>query len=174
VGSNLALAGVPNVKLLDSLVFVAALLFGFRIGASIAVISELAWSFVSPWGIAGAITPFLVLGELIYAFAGWAASHVWGGYVRLGSVNSLFIGGALAVCAFVWDIETNIATALIAFGSTVTLQQIFATELYGVPFMLFHELSDFLLGVLFAPLVILLVPRILRLKPESSSGEEMH
>jgi len=173
VGSNFALADLPNVKLLDTLVFVAAFLFGFRIGGSVAIISELAWSFVSPWGIAGYIAPFLILGELIYALAGWAAARVWGGYARLGSVNSLFIGGALAICAFVWDIETNLGTALIAFGSTVTLQQVLATELYGVPFMFFHELSDFLLGTLFAPVVIMLVPRVLRMKPESSVGEEM-
>ena len=161
VGSNLALADLPNVKLLDSLVFVAALLFGFRIGASVAVISELVWSFDSPWGIAGAITPFLVLGELIYAFAGWAASRVWRRYIRLGSVQSLFVGAILAVCAFLWDVETNIGTALVAFGPTVTMQMIVLTELYGAPFMLFHELSDFLLGTFFAPLVILLVMQIL-------------
>ncbi len=160
LGSNLALADLPNVKLLDSLVFVTAFLFGFRIGASVAVVSELAWSFVSPYGIAGYITPFLVLGELIYAFAGRAAANLWSGYVRLGSGQSLFLGSLLAICAFVWDLETNIGTALIAFWPRVTIQNVILTELSGVPFMLFHELSDLLLGVFFIPAVIFLVPRI--------------
>ncbi len=167
VGSNLALADLPDVKLLDTLVFVAAFLFGFRIGGSVAVVSELAWSFISPWGIAGYITPFLVLGELIYALAGWAASRVWSGHVRPGSVDGLFIGAVLAICAFAWDIETNLGTALIAFGQGLTLERVISTELLGTPFMLFHELSDFLLGAYFAPFVILLVPRVLRLELRS-------
>src|SRR5438552_1312768 len=109
VGSNLALADLPGVKLLDTLVFVAAFLFGFRVGGSVAVVSELAWSFISPWGVAGYITPLLVLGELIYALAGFAASRVWSGYVRPGSMDGFFIGAVLAVCAAIWDIDTRYA-----------------------------------------------------------------
>lgn len=172
VGSNLLLADLPGVKLLDTLVFVAAFLFGFRVGGSVAVVSELAWSFISPWGVAGYITPLLVLGELIYALAGWAASRVWSGYVRPGSMDGFFIGAVLAICAFIWDIETNIGTAFIAFGQTVTLEKIISTELLGTPFMLFHELSDFLLGAYLAPVVILLVPRVLRLELRSRIGGE--
>lgn len=160
LGSNLALADVPNVKLLDSLVFVAAFLYGFRIGASVAVVSELAWSFVSPYGIAGFITPFLVFGEMIYASAGWAASTLWRGDVRPGSSQSLFFGALLAICAFTWDLETNVGTALMAFWPGVTIQNVLLTELQGVSFMLFHELSDLLLGVFFVPAVILLLPRL--------------
>jgi len=171
VGSNLLLADLPGVKLLDTLVFVSAFLFGFRVGGSVAVVSELAWSFISPWGVAGYITPLLVLGELIYALAGWGASRVWSGYVRPGSMDGFFIGAVLAICAFIWDIETNIGTAFIAFGQTVTLEKIISTELLGTPFMLFHELSDFLLGAYLAPVVILLVPRVLRLELPSRIGE---
>jgi hypothetical protein len=160
VGSNFALAEIPNVKLLDTLVFVSAFLFGFRIGASVAVVSELTWSFVSPWGIAGPITPFLVVGELIYSAAGWAASKVWGGDVRPISKRNLFIGSILAISAFIWDVETNLGTALLAFWPNITLSKIAATELYGAPFMLFHELSDFMLGALVAPVIILLLARV--------------
>ncbi len=160
VGSNFSLAEIPNVKLLDTLVFVSAFLFGFRISAAIAIVSELAWSFVSPWGVAGAITPFLVGGELIYSAAGWAASRVWGGNVGFISRRNLFIGSILAISAFIWDVETNLGTALLAFWPNITLSKIAVTELYGVPFMLFHELSDFLLGTLFAPVIILLLARL--------------
>ena len=160
VGSNFPLAEIPNVKLLDTLVFVSAFLFGFRIGASVAIVSELAWSFVSPWGIAGAITPFLVAGELVFAVAGWAASKVWGDDIRFLSKRNVFIGSILAISAFIWDFETNLATALLVFWPNLTLSNIAATEMYGVPFMLFHELGDFLLGTLFAPVVMLLLARL--------------
>jgi hypothetical protein len=65
----------------------------------------------------------------------------------------------LAISAFIWDFETNLGTALLVFWPNITLGKIAITELYGSPFMLFHELSDFLLGALFAPAIILLLAR---------------
>ncbi|TLX98308.1 MAG: hypothetical protein E6K89_01255 [Thaumarchaeota archaeon] len=52
------------------------------------------------------------------------------------------------------------------------MEKIISTELLGTPFMLFHELSDFLLGAYLAPVVILLVPRVLRLELRSRIGGE--
>lgn len=154
VGSDFALAPFANVKLLDTVVFVVAFVFGFRMGATVAVLSETIWSFVSPWGIGGPITPFLVGGELLFAFAGFAASKTWGSPNRLLSVSleNFFFGATLAICAFVWDFETNIATGLIAGAHT--LPSLLAYEIPGIPFMIPHELSDFLLGSVLAPVVI--------------------
>jgi uncharacterized membrane protein len=155
VGSDFALAPALNVKLLDSLVFLSAMLFGFRTGAAIAVLSETIWSFVSPWGMAGLMLPFLVAGELIFVLAGWSAARIWGRSISIGSPASLFIGATMAVCAFAWDFETNLGTGLLAGANTFL--GFLAYELQGVPFMIPHEISDFLLGALFVPLAIPLV-----------------
>ena len=162
LGSNFALTDVPNAKLLDALVFVAAFLFGLRVGASVAVLSETIWAFISPWGMAGAVTPFLVCGELLFALAGWGAARLWGSDVRSLSSTSIFVGATLALCAFFWDLETNAASALLASWPNPSLAAVTAWELSGILFALVHEASDFLLGVFFVPLVIALVPRIMR------------
>ncbi len=164
VGSDFALAQFPNVKLLDTLVFVASFIFGFGTGAAVAVLSETIWSFVSPWGVGGAITPFLVGGELLFVVAGWGASKLWG--ERLGGLtpSSVFIGATMAICAFLWDFETNAATALLAYWPDVTVQKLLATELAGVVFAVVHELTDFVLGTVAVPLTILLIPKALRRK----------
>lgn len=162
VASDFALAQFPNVKLLDTLVFVASFVFGLGTGAAVAVLSETIWSFVSPWGMAGAVAPFLVIGELLFAVAGWAAAKAWGDRLKAVSPSYFFIGAAMAICAFIWDFETNAATALLAYWPDVTLQKLAATELAGVAFALSHELSDFLMGTLLAPLAVLLIPRIAR------------
>lgn len=164
VGSDFALAQFPNVKLLDTLVFVASFTFGLGTGAAVAILSETIWSFVSPWGIAGAITPFLVLGELMFVVAGWAAAKAWGDRLQTVSPTSLFIGATMAICAFMWDFETNAATALLAYWPQLTLQKLIITELAGGVFAVSHELSDFLLGTLLAPAVVLMIPRVLRRK----------
>ncbi len=164
VGSDLALSPFSNVKLLDTLVFVAAYLFGFRVGAMVGIISESIWSFISPVGIAGVITPFLVAGEVLFALAGWAASRAWGRRFQLASPYTLFIGASLAICAFLWDLETNLVYAFIQFGPSPTLGE-YLVSAFGplvLPFTLAHEVSDLAFGMILAPLFILLIPKVLR------------
>jgi len=164
VGSDMALVPFSNVKLLDTLVFVAAYVFGFRIGAFVGVVSESIWSFVSPVGIAGPIAPFLVMGEILFALAGWAASRAWGHQFSLASPYSLFIGASLAICAFLWDLETNLATALLQYWPSPTFSEYVVTA-FGpltLPFTLAHEVSDLAFGMVLAPVFILFIPRVMR------------
>jgi hypothetical protein len=163
VGSDFALSGpeFSNVKLLDTLVFVSAYVFGFRVGAAVGVVSEAVWSVVSPVGLAGAISPFLVAGELLFALAGWGASKAWRGRAT-GIQLPLYIGGLLAICAFVWDFETNSATALLEFWPHLQLGQ-YLTTVFGpltLPFDIAHEGSDFALGAVVAPTLIAVIPKM--------------
>ncbi len=163
LGSDFALAGAVDVKLLDTMVFLASLMFGLRFGVAVAVLSETIWSFVSPWGVAGAITPFLVAGELMFAVAGWAAAKTWGTNIRQGTSTAVFVGATMAICAFLWDFETNAATALLEFWPRPTLAQFVGVEiLQGGPFFLAHDISDFLLGMLLIPAAIPVVLRVYR------------
>ncbi len=168
VGSDFALTPLVNVKLLDTLVFVVAFVFGFRIGAAVAIISETVWSVVSPWGAGGPIIPFLVVGELLFVFAGYVASKAWGGpNFRALSLESSFLGAVLAICAFVWDFETNIATGLLA-GAT-GFAPLMSWVIAGIPFMVPHEMSDFVLGSTLAPLAIVYSKRIIGRRGLSSA-----
>jgi len=161
VASDFALAPFVNFKLMDTMVFLVAFVFGFRQGAAVAVVSEAVWSVVSPWGPAGAITPFLIGGELLFALAGWGASKLWGTERKVLSPTAIFIGASLAICAFFWDFETNAASALIANWPGLTLGEVFGYELSGFvfPIPLAHELADFLLGMVAAPAALMMLPR---------------
>jgi len=164
VGSDLALAPFSNVKLLDTLVFVAAYVFGFRVGATVGILSETIWSFISPIGMAGPVAPFLIAGEVLFALAGWGASKAWGREFRLVSPYSVFIGATMAICAFFWDLETNFAFALFAFWPWPTLYQFLYASFnpLTLPFIIAHEASDFVFGAVLAPAFILLIPKVLR------------
>ena len=164
IGSDFVLAPYVNFKLMDVTVFLVAYVFGFRQGASVAILSEALWSVASPWGFAGIVAPFLVGGELLFAAAGWGASKVWGRDGRVVSPSAIFIGATLAICAFLWDFETNAATALVATWPGTSLGQVVVYELQGFvfPTPLAHELWDFLLGALLAPAAILVMPRVRR------------
>ncbi len=164
VGSDFALAPFSNVKLLDTLVFVCAYVFGFRIGALVGIISETAWSFVSPMGLAGPIAPFLVGGEVLFALAGWAASKAWGARFQPLSYYPVFLGATMAICAFFWDLETNLATALLQYWPSPTSAEYILTAFgpWTLPFVLAHEVSDLVFGMVLAPMFIVLIPRVFR------------
>ena len=164
VGSDLVLAPYLNIKLMDVTVFLVAFVFGFRPGAAVAVLSEAVWSVISPWGPAGIMTPFLIAGERLFAAAGWAASRVWGADRKLVSPSWLFIGATLAICAFLWDLETNAASALVWYWPGLTLGKLLATELAGFvfPTPMAHELWDFALGAFVTPAALLAMSKVRR------------
>lgn len=164
VATDFALAPFVSFKLLDTVVFMVSFVYGFKQGAAVALVSETVWSVVSPWGAAGAITPFLVGGELVFAFAGWGAAKIWRTDEKVVSPVTFFIGATLAICAFFWDFETNAATALLWFGPGLNLPQLLAVEAAGFafPIPLAHELADFALGSLLAPASLLVMPRLRR------------
>ncbi len=160
IATNYGLTPLANVKLEDLLVFVAAFVFGLRIGITVAVLSETLWGIMSPYGFGGAIIPFLVIGELLYAVAGSGLSHILKERIEPFSSTNVLMGSLLAACAFIFDVETNAATAFLVFGGGTTLRTLLDYEFLGIPFMIPHELSDFVLGSLVASPIIYYARRL--------------
>ncbi len=165
VASDFALTDFPNVKLVDPVVFSVAFVFGFEMGAYVGILSELIWGTVSPYGFGGYIIPFLVGGEILFALAGWIASRIWREESQVFSTRNLYLGSALAFCAFLWDIETNAGTALLAFWPSLTLKNLLSTEVLGLPFMIAHEVSDLFTGTVLAPFIIFYASRVAASRP---------
>jgi hypothetical protein len=158
VASDWALSPLFNVKLLDTLVFASSYSLGFRTGAAIAILSELIWGIFNPLGPGYLIVIFTISGELLYAAAGALASRMWSvGEVKSLSPTNLYFGAAVAICAFLFDVETNLATGLLV-GARTPLEYLGYLAL-GIPFAVPHEVSDFVFGSLLAPLVILYLKR---------------
>lgn len=170
VGSNFGLADVPNVKLDAVVVFIATLAFGVRIGASVAVLSEIIWSQVSPWGVSGTyLLPFLVTAELFYLLAGWVASRAWKSQGGPGG-GALFFGGLLTLSTFLWDVWTNLGTALLLYWPSVNPLGILIVEFNpgALAFNLLHEGSNLILGLFLAPVVVRMISRELRTRHDLS------
>ena len=160
--TDYAMLPIPNVKLVFTLTFSSAYAFGFKIGAAVAIFTELIWGTISPDGFGGLIIPFLVAANIIYAFAGWGASKIWGHDIRPISSLNVYFGSILAVCAFLWDTATNFGTAILIVWPHVTVDALLYYEGFGIPFMVFHELGDFVLGSALAPVIIVYFLRVFR------------
>jgi uncharacterized membrane protein len=174
IASDYALVPALNVKLMDTLVFSSSFAFGFKIGASIAVLSELIWSAITPYGFYLPIVPFLIGGELLFALAGYFVSKMWQSeIVSPFSTENLFFGAVLSICAFFWDLETNIATGLLEGARNLAVLLGFEVVGYIGGFNIAHEASDFVFGSTLVPIVIAYLQRHAgRIKPQKQVNTE--
>lgn len=161
VGSNFALTELPNAKLDGVIVFASTVVFGAGPGGAIAILSELIWSQVSPWGPSGSyLLPFLLSGELFYVVGGCLVAR----FPRRGTGladRSLLFGGALVLSTFAWDLWTNLGTALAFYGTGITSAGLLLIE-FNPPALLFdviHEGTNLLLGLFIAPVLTDLVTK---------------
>ncbi len=71
LATNYAMIDIPNVKLMDAIVFVAGFLFGLRVGFGTAIGIWTVYGFINPYGQDTlGLLAFLMLGECFYAIAG--------------------------------------------------------------------------------------------------------
>lgn len=171
IATDFAMTPIYNVKIVFTLVFASAYSFGFKIGATIALITEFIWGIISPEGFGGIIIPFLMGATVVYAIAGWAASRVWGRDIKPASSLNVVFGSILALCAFTWDTITNFATGLLTlWPNNVTFSHLLLFEInpLTIYFMVSHELGDFVIGSALAPIIIVYFLRTFRLSGRTS------
>jgi uncharacterized membrane protein len=158
LATNYAMTSLPNVKLMDALVFIAAFLFGVQVGIGTALLTWSVYAFVNPYGQAGfPLIFFLMAGECFYALGAgllkrtsFAKSLLQGGHPYVGS--SVLFGIVGLVATFGYDMLTNFATYLPYAGSLY--QALVVGMITGAPFAVVHEASNlFFFGVV-APGVI--------------------
>ncbi len=176
VGSNFALAELPDSKLDGLIIFASTMGFGAGAASAIAILSELIWSQVSPWGASGSsLLPFLLSGELLYVLAGVVAVRLvrrtGGGLSERGAL----FGGVLVLSTLAWDLWTNLGTALLYYGGAINLAGLLVVE-FNPPALLFdivHEGTNLALGVLVAPVVSdLIVRRTVKAFPARMGAED--
>jgi hypothetical protein len=138
IGTNYALVGVWNVKLMDFIVFIGGFCFGPLVGVMVGVISWAVYGTINPLGFVLPIWLATMFTEAIYGIAG--------GFLRKGVGNnfegewwkaSVFFASIGFLLTLVYDVVTNVV-----FGLTVGWNVIFAVIVGFVPFGLLHEVSN--------------------------------
>lgn len=173
LATNYALIGIPNVKLMDTLVFVAAFFFGLRLGIGVAVSTWLVYGFVNPNGVdTFLMLSFLMVGECFYALAGAAlkksfvARDVVRGtkeYQRLSVVFGLV--GLLAT--FAYDALTNFGSWI--FRTSSLYQDFVFGNIIGAPFSVAHEASNVVFFATLAPAIVVASSRLGLRAPQGES-----
>jgi len=138
VVTNYALAGIPNVSLMDFIVFISGFSFGPVVGASIGVLGWAVYGVINPYGFLLPIYLATMFVESIYGIVGGligksiASTDLEGQHVKLGVLFGLFA----CILTLIYDIITNVV-----FAMTFKIPIILGI-LFGVPFMFIHVFSN--------------------------------
>jgi uncharacterized membrane protein len=153
LGSNYALIGVANLKVMDLLVFVSGFVFGPMIGASVGILVWTVYGLLNPYGFVPQIWIATMLSESIYGVAGGLLGKSLSA-VRLPSNRaglSILFGATGFLLTLTYDLVTNIAFAL-TFNVPII-----AALIAGIPFAIIHEASNTVLfGICSIPLITVL------------------
>lgn len=168
VASSYAMYPLPNVKLMDVIVFVAAYCFGLPVGLSVATISRLVYGTINPYGFAGLpLLIILVAAEEVYAVFGWLLRkfnriELTPG-LRWSYGNYVLLAVAGGFSALIYDVVTNAATGLLAYPNLDPVQAILIgllTMNFPIPMGVLHQVSNIVIFAAVAPVLIAAVQRV--------------
>lgn len=164
--TNYALTGIPNVKLMDVLIFAAGFLFGWTVSIGIALSTWAIYGFINPYGQAGfPLIIFLMIGECFYAIGGallrrsTIAKQLLSDRRLTSSLQIALIFGIAGLgLTFAYDLLTNFATYM--FLTPSLYQALLIGVVTGAPFALLHEGSNLLIFALAGPAGIVAARRV--------------
>jgi len=148
LATNYTLVGIPNVKLMDFLVFASGLLFGLKVGVAVAVLTWAIYGTLNPYGFCLPILLATTASETIYGLAGGLLGR-HGLLDRLDEDGLAWTAYKLGVLGFsltaLYDLLTNLAFAY-AFH-----MPLLPTLALGTYFALVHETSNALIFAFCTP-----------------------
>ena len=163
IATNYALLYVPNVKLMDMLVFVSGFVFGVWTGVAVGAFSWLVYGTINPLGFSLPTLISTMIGETIYGVTGALLGYTWlrtesSEWKASLSIKNLGFGLVGLVTTLLYDLFTNAVTGIIFYNS-VWLGLL--TMNFPLPLGIIHEASNFLLFASICPLIIISIKRTL-------------
>lgn len=147
LGTNYALSGVPNVKLMDLCVFLAGKHLGLLYGALVGTFSWAFYGILNPYGASLLTTVVAIVGQISYAMAGWAVGNLSFSSGSAGERSPAWHAAAGFFSTLLYDLFTNSAFGIFFYGSAVV--GLLAMN-FPLPMGVIHEASNFILFPLVA------------------------
>ena len=157
VSTSYIMSAVPNINLMDLLVFVTGFSFGSYVGASVAMLSWIVYGVINPLGFNIVILISCIIGEMIFGVVGGIIRNS----AKLDKPNNLHIEfGILGlVLSTTYDLITNTVYARIFNLPIITA--IVSGWLLPPWFGIIHEVSNL---ILFSVIALPLVKAMLKIK----------
>jgi len=146
----------PNVEFTSIICFLVGFLFGTIFGAFLGALTMFINGFLSPWGFAGMIMPFQMLGMALMGFMGGLYRKSLGRNFSTSKILNLEVSFLAAFVTLIYDIITNIGWALpsgtpiiaaLIWSTWFTIVHVVSnTALFGIAFFGLTRIARNLLG----------------------------
>jgi len=103
----------PNVEFTSLICFLTGFLFGAPFGALLGALTMFINGFLSPWGFAGIIMPFQMLGMALMGFAGGVYRKLLGNDFSISKSLSFESACLAAFLTLIYDVITNVGYAVL-------------------------------------------------------------
>ena len=146
IGSDYALIGIPNVKIMDLVVFATGFVFGAPIGAATGALTWMVYGIINPLGFSLPLWLSTMIGEAAFGIVGGILGRI--NYKASEKTFSVFrfsleMGLWGLILTIIYDLFTNIVFA-VTFGLPVIAAIV--TGWFIPPFFgILHEASNFVL-----------------------------
>ena len=137
IATNYALIGVPNVKVMDFIVFVGGFCFGPLTGVLIGILTWAVYGAINPYGFVPQIWLATMFFESIYGLVGgFLGRHFVSSFDSQRLRLSVFFGIIGCILTLTYDSVVNVVYALV-FGVPII-----AAIVLGAPFQVTHVISN--------------------------------
>jgi uncharacterized membrane protein len=142
-----------NLELTSLITFVTGMVFGSIAGGLLGTLVMLVNGFLSPYGFAGVVMPFQIAGIGLIGVAGGLYSRMTNGRLSAGGFAEAAVLGAFLT--FVYDVVTNVGTAVFLMLSGLSFPHALATALISgaIPSIIHVVWNTALFGSATVPLV---------------------
>ena len=142
-----------NLEFTSLIAFATGMVFGGLYGASLGILVMLANGFLSPYGFAGVVLPFQIIGMGSVGLAGGLYTRMTDKATKAGAFAETAVLGAFLT--FIYDVLTNVGTAVFLTLSGMSFHEamIMALVLGAVPAAIHVAWNTALFGMVTVPLV---------------------
>lgn len=139
--SNYSLIWIPNVKIMDLIVFISGFYYGILAGIIVGILSWMVYGSLNPYGFVLQIWLATMLCETFYGIIGGLLKNKDNIFIEENYKfrKSILLGFIGFLITLLYDVLTNLAFAYI-FNLPFIYVMIF-----GIPFTISHEISNFIL-----------------------------
>ena len=153
-GLGFAFLYIPNIEFITLITFLSGLLFGLRRGLIVAIVGEIVFSTLNPFGSSLAFPPLLLAQVIGFAFIA-IIGFVFRSFIQFFTDNkitfSIMFGATGLLLTIVYDSLTTLAFPI---SSGFDLKQIIAIYIAGIPFNLIHIVANTLIFFIILPKIL--------------------
>ncbi|MGB9718474.1 MAG: hypothetical protein ACPL4E_08560 [Thermoproteota archaeon] len=155
ISSNYVLISLPNVKLMDAIVFASSMAMGLKFGAILATLIWMVYGTLNPYGFSLPTLIVVTLSEMIYVLSSKIPPALGFKADGVNIHNSLVLASIGLFSTLIYDLATNAFVGYLFYGSVLMG---LVTMNFPIPMGIIHELSN----ALFFPIAVPVIYRVLK------------